>query len=97
MEIHRKMFLWSLGGANSPRGVPQVNCDHFGDCGDLKIYPATKVLTRVLKWWPTDSTKKGRERKIYLSLFKLSNKQMHANSHRILIYSNLKWAGINLN
>ena len=97
MEIHRKMFLWSLGGANSPRGVPQVNCDHFGDCGELKIYPATKILTRVLKWWPTDSTKKGRERKIYRSLFKLSNKQMHANSHRILIHSNLKWAGIKLN
>lgn len=93
MEIHRKMFLWSLGGANSPRGVPQVICDHFGDCGELKIYPAAKILTRVLKWWPTDLKKKGRERKIYHFLFKLSNKQMHANSHRILIYSNLKWAG----
>ena len=32
---------------HSPRGVPQVNCDHFGDCGELKIYPATKILTRV--------------------------------------------------
>ena len=93
MEIHRKMFLWSLGGANSPRGVSQVNWDHFGDCGELKIYPATKILTRVLKWWPTDLKKKGREREIYCSLFKLSNKQMHANSTRILIYSNLKWAG----
>ena len=70
MEIHRKMFLWSLGGANSPRGVPQVNCDHFGDCGELKIYPATKILIRVLKWWPTDLKKKGRERKIYHSLVK---------------------------
>ena len=45
MEIHRKMFLWSLGGANSPRGVSQVNWDHFGDCGDLKKY------IQQLKFW----------------------------------------------
>ena len=67
MEIHRKMFLWSLGGANSPRGVSQVNCNHFGDCGDLKIYPATKILTRVLKWWPTDLKKKV-EKEIFIVL-----------------------------
>lgn len=68
MEIHRKMFLWSLGGANSPRGVPQVNCDHFGDCGELKIYPATKILTRVLKWWPTDLKKKKVEKERFIIL-----------------------------
>ena len=45
MEIHRKMFLWSLGGTNSPRGVSQVNWDHFGDCGDLKKY------IQQLKFW----------------------------------------------
>ena len=62
MESHRKKFLWSLGGAYSPRGVPQVNCDHFGDCGELKIYPATKILTSVLKWWPTDLKKKKKRK-----------------------------------
>lgn len=77
MEIHRKMFLWSLGGANSPRGVPQVNCDHFGDCGELKIYPATKILTRVLKWWPTDLKKKvEKERFIVLCSNYQTNKCM---------------------
>ena len=76
MEIHRKMILWSLGGANSPRGVPQVNCDHSGDCGELKIYPATKILTRVLKWWPTDLKKKGRERFIVLCSNYQTNKCM---------------------
>ena len=77
MEIHRKMFLWSLGGANSPRGVSQVNCDHFGDCGDLKIYPATKILTRVLKWWPTDLKKKvEKERFIFLCSNYQTNKCM---------------------
>ena len=63
MESHRKKFLWSLGGANSPRKVSQVNCDHFGDCGELKIYPATKILTSVLKWWPTDLKKKKKRKK----------------------------------
>ena len=78
MESHRKKFLWSLGGANSPRAVPQVNCDHFGDCGELKIYPATKILTKVLKWWPTDLKKKGRERKKDLSFFVQIIKQTNA-------------------
>ena len=77
MEIHRKMFLWSLGGANSPRGVSQVNCDHFGDCGELKIYPAAKILIRVLKWWPTDLKKKGeKERFIVLCSNYQTNKCM---------------------
>ena len=66
MESHRKKFLWSLGGAYSPRGVPQVNCDHFGDCGELKIYPATKILTSVLKWWPTDLKKKKKEKERFI-------------------------------
>mgnify|MGYP006964000252 CR=1 FL=1 len=77
MESHRKKFLWSLGGANSPRGVPQVNCDHFGDCGELKIYPATKILIRVLKWWPTDLKKKvEKERFIVLCSNYQTNKCM---------------------
>ena len=60
--------------------MPQVNCDHFGDCSELKIYPATKILTRVFKWRPTDlkKKKKGRERKIYLTFFVQIIKQTNA-------------------